>query len=355
MMKKHLTLTIRHIIFFALSFILTACTNGQIDSSKALAQMHIVKSDDYKKRPGWPALVRLGDDDCQTYRSGGKSLIKWDGPTCDTKAVIDSINKNPQFIPVFYAAYHEYGSDGLGIMSFDSKSRTEEELIVFASKLASKLANKNLVDAVYDDFKKDRWSMGLNDVDEGIFYKAISSFRVKQEQIEQRYQEVRNENQQRYQAEHDARAKRDQEELIASEKPISLVLWPNPTPEQQLIINALNTVKFTMRSNRVAYANGRWFMGIDGLEYLRNSLDMSMAACSDVGAYIGEKVLSISCVRGMARDIVKWGETAKDSSISDRAWRAAAVDGSINYNPIKYEIIFSHWAGMARVYASRGY
>jgi hypothetical protein len=35
-------------------------------------------------------------------------------------------------------------------------------------------------------------------------------------------------------------------------------------------------------------------MGIDGLEYLRNSLDMSMAACSDVGAYIGEKVLSIS-------------------------------------------------------------
>jgi hypothetical protein len=45
------------------------------------------------------------------------------------------------------------------------------------------------------------WSMGLNDVDEGSFLKAISSFRVKQEQIEQRYQEVRNENQQRYQAE----------------------------------------------------------------------------------------------------------------------------------------------------------
>jgi hypothetical protein len=119
MMKKHLTLTIRHIIFFALSFILSACTNGQIDSSKALAQMHIVKSDDYKKCPAGLALVQvLAMMIVQTYRSGGKSLIKWDGPTCDTKAVIDSINKNPQFIPVFYMRIMSMVRSGHNVVRF---------------------------------------------------------------------------------------------------------------------------------------------------------------------------------------------------------------------------------------------
>ncbi len=142
--------------------------------------------------------------------------------------------------------------------------------------------------------------MGLDDVDKESFNKAISSFRVKREQIEARYREVRNENQQRYQAEHEAQAKRDQEELIASERPINLVLWTNPTPEQKIILNALNTIKFTIRGNRVTYANGRWFMSVDGLESLRNSLDMSLSSCSDVGAYAGEKVISRACVQGLA-------------------------------------------------------
>ncbi|MCU8622053.1 hypothetical protein [Klebsiella pneumoniae] len=355
MMKKRTKAIIKLAVFLPLVLPLTSCTAGKIDPSKALTQMHIVKNDDYKKRPGWDAVVRLTDNDCETQKSGGKSLIKWNGSTCDTKAIIDFVNKKPQFIPIFYAAYHEYGSDGLGVISFDSNERTEEELMGFASKLTEKLTNKNLVDAIFADFKNDRWSMGLDDVDKESFNKAISSFRVKREQIEARYQEVRNENQQRYQAEHEAQAKRDQEELIASERPINLVLWTNPTPEQKIILNALNTIKFTIRGNRVTYANGRWFMSVDGLESLRNSLDMSLSSCSDVGAYAGEKVISRACVQGLAGNIVEWGKTAKDTSISDRAWRAAAIDGSITYNPIKYEILFGHWSGMARVYASRGY
>jgi hypothetical protein len=122
-----------------------------------------------------------------------------------------------------------------------------------------------------------------------------------------------------------------------------------------MIIDALHTVKFTIRNDGVAYANGRRFMSVAGLESLKNSLNMSMESCSDVGAYVDEKVVGRACVQALARDIVEWGKTAKDSSISDRAWNAAAVDGSITYNPIKWEILFSHWAGMARVYASRGY
>lgn len=355
-MKKRTKAIVKLAVFLPLALPLASCTAGKIDPSKALTQLHIVKSDDYKKRLGWDAVVRLTENDCLTQRSGGKSLIKWNGATCDTKAIIDFMNKNPQFIPIFYAAYHEYGSDGLGVIStFDSNERTDEEVWGFASKLARQLTNKNTVDAIYADFEKDHWSMGLNDVERESFYKSISSLRVKQEQIEELYQQARNENQQRYQAEREAQAKRSQEELIASERPINLVLWSNPTPEQKIILNALNTIQFTIRGNRVTYANGRWFMSVDGLESLRNSLDMSISSCSDVGAYAGEKVISRACVQGLAGNIVEWGKTAKDTSISDRAWRAAAIDGSITYNPIKYEILFGHWAGMARVYASRGY
>lgn len=122
-----------------------------------------------------------------------------------------------------------------------------------------------------------------------------------------------------------------------------------------MVVDALHTIKFTIRNDGVAYANGRRFMSIAGMEYLRNSLALSMESCSDAGAYVGDTALNRACIQGLARNIVEWGKTANDRSISDRAWNAAAMDGSINYNPIKYEILFSYWAGMARVYSARGY
>lgn len=63
-----------------------ACTAGKLDPAKALTTMHVVKSEDYKKRPGWDALVRLGIDDCNTYKNGGKSVFKWGDQSCDEKA-----------------------------------------------------------------------------------------------------------------------------------------------------------------------------------------------------------------------------------------------------------------------------
>ncbi|MGM1190546.1 hypothetical protein [Serratia liquefaciens] len=335
---------------------LVACTADKVDPAKALTQMHIVKSDDYKKRPGWDTVVRLGIDDCKIYRSGGESLFKWSGSTCDTKAIIEAVNTNAQLIPIFYAAYHEYGSYEVGTLStFEGGARTGEEMAQILANLAMIMSNQAKVDAIYDDYESDRWSMGLNKVSKSDFKNSAASFAEKKEVFATNYQKIHADNQQRYEAESEARAKREQEKLLASERTINLVLWPTPTPEQQVIVDALNTVKFTIRNNGVAYANDRRFMSVAGLESLRNSLDMSMASCSDVGAYVGEKVFSRACVQGMATDIVMWGKTAKDRSISDRAWTAAAMDSSINYNPIKYEILFSHWTGMARVYASRGY
>ena len=221
--------------------------------------------------------------------------------------------------------------------------------------LATVLSNPAKVDAIYDDYENDRWSMGLNKVSRSDFKNSIAAFTKNRDALASNYQKAHDENQKQYQAERDARVKREKAESIASEREINLVLWQNPTPEQRMIVDAFHTVKFTIRNDGVAYANGRRFMSVAGLESLKNSLNMSMESCSDVGAYVDEKVVSRACVQALARDIVEWGKTAKDSSISDRAWNAAAVDGSITYNPIKWEILFSHWAGMARVYASRGY
>ncbi len=347
---------INRIALTSLALMLTGCTAGKIDPAKALTQMHIVKSDDYKKRPGWPALVRLGTDDCETYKSGGGSLFKWDGLTCDDKSIIQAVNGKPQTIPVFYAAYHEYGSYGVGeLSSFDNSTRTGEEASKILVNLTTTLNNPAKVDAIYADYEKDRWSMGLGTVNESDFKKSLATFALERDKLASEYQKLHDGNQKRYQAERDERIKREKEESVASEKTIDLVLWQNPTSEQQMIVDALHTVKFTIRNDGVAYANGRRFMSVAGLESLRNSLDLSMASCSDVGAYIGEKALNHACVQGMARNIVEWGKTANNHSISDRAWNAAAMDGSINYNPVKYEILFSHWAGMARVYSSRGY
>ena len=348
--------SINRIGLISIALMFTGCAAGKIDPAKALTQMHIVKSDDYKKRPGWPALVRLGTDDCETYKSGGNSLFKWDGLTCDDKNIIQAVNGKPQSIPVFYAAYHEYGSYGIGeLSSFDNSTQTGEEASKILANLATTLNNPAKVDTIYADYEKDRWSMGLGTVNEVDFKKSLAAFARERDKLTSEYQKLHDGNQKQYQAERDERIKLEKEASIASEKTIDLVLWQNPTTEQQMIVDALHTVKFTIRNDGVAYANGRRFMSVAGLESLRNSLDLSMASCSDVGAYVGEKALDHACVQGMARNIVEWGKTANDRSISDRAWNTAATDGSINYNPVKYEILFSHWAGMARVYSARGY
>ncbi|WP_249544273.1 hypothetical protein [Escherichia coli] len=347
---------INRIALTFLALVLTGCTAGKIDPAKALTQMHIVKSDDYKKRPGWPALVRLGTDDCETYKSGGGSLFKWDGLTCNDKSIILAVNSKPQTIPVFYAAYHEYGSYGVGELSnFDNSTRTGEEASKILVNLTTVLNNPAKVDAIYADYEKDRWSMGLGTVNESDFKKSLATFAQERDKLASEYHKLRDANQKRYLAERDERIKREKEEAMASEKTIDLVLWQNPTVEQQMVVDALHTIKFTIRNDGVAYANGRRFMSIAGMEYLRNSLALSMESCSDAGAYVGDTALNRACIQGLARNIVEWGKTANDRSISDRTWNAAAMDGSINYNPIKYEILFSHWAGMARVYSARRY
>jgi hypothetical protein len=319
--------------------------------------MHIVKRDDYKKRPGWDAVVRLGIDDCETYKNAGKSQFKWDGLTCDEKSIIKSVNGKPQIIPVFYAAYHEYGTNEVGSLStFETGSRwVDEEAAQILVKLAAVLSNTAKVKAIYEDYENDRWSMGLDKVSEDDFNKSIAKLAFHRDELAASFKKAKEEREQKYKAENAAREKQAEEDNLASDREVNLVLWPNPTPEQRVIIDALHTVKFSIRNDGVVYANGRRFMSSAGMEYFMNSLNMTLSSCSDAGAYVGEKVISRACAQGVAMQVIEWGNTAKDNSISDRAWRMASIDGIISYNPLTYQIMFSHWAGMARVYTSRGF
>lgn len=336
--------------------LLAGCEAGRLKPAPVLQALHIKKSDTYKERPGWEAFEKLAAEDCQSFKNGGKHLIPWGSSACGTEDAIKFINTKPNVIPTLYAAYHEYGSDGVGeLSSFENTGRQAEEAAAIAAGLSRALGNQEKVNLIYADFKKDRWSMGLIDISEADFRKKISDFAAQSVRIEAYYQKIKSDNQARYNAEREAEEKQSFEQNLASERQISLVTWSNPTAAQQNIIDALHTIKFTVRNDGWSYANGRKFMAAHGLGSFRNSLDLSLESCADIGAYTDSKGISIACVKGLAADIKEWGSVAKDRSISDAAWRSAAVDGSINYNPVKYQILFSHWAGMARVYSSKGF
>ena len=340
----------------SVTLLLSSCTAGQFFPSQTLSRFHIIKNDDYKQRPGWNAIVRLGIEDCETYRKGVNSLLKWDETTCNEQNIIKAVNANLSFIPVFYAAYHEYGGPNVGqLSSLEDDEEKRVDIYAYLKNLAEALENKYRVDVIYIDYQKDYWNMGLGKVSETDFYQSISAFSAKKDQFDEKYQKEFNAFEEQYSARNEANKEREKEAYIASERTIYPSPWIDPTPDQKKIVDALRTVKFTARDNGMVYANGRSFISINGLSYLRNSLDMSMASCSDMGAYYGKKVLSRACVQGLAKEIVEWGKTARDRKISDNAWNTAAMDSIIDYTPVKYEILFSDWAGMARVYSARGY
>jgi hypothetical protein len=157
--------------------------------SQTLSRFHIIKNDDYKQRPGWNAIVRLGIEDCETYRKGGNSLLKWDDTTCNEQNIIKAVNANLSFIPVFYAAYHEYGGPNVGqLSSLEDDEEKRVDIYAYLKNLAEALENKYRVDVIYIDYQKDYWNMGLGKVSETDFYQSISAFSAKKDQFDEKYQ-----------------------------------------------------------------------------------------------------------------------------------------------------------------------
>lgn len=174
---------LRYSVIFLSVLLVSGCANAGFNSDKNVS---------YKKRPGWQPILILSADDCQTWKSKGKSLIDWSGESCCPEGLIKAINKKPESIPVFYAAYHEYGTGG--VRAIDIRDNSPLNYLNFANDLAKKLSSLSVVSKIYDDYILDRKSMGLAEVPRENFIKKLNEFSLKQPAIYQKMNDVAKED-----------------------------------------------------------------------------------------------------------------------------------------------------------------
>lgn len=127
---------------------------------------------EYQRRPGWNALSILAKDDCETAKTGGKTLIQWSGE-CSTKPLIDAVNKKPEKIPEFYALYHQYGAPG--VLAIDVTDISKMNYLNYLNSV-SKSLNTSVIDRIYADYKNDYRAMGLDEVNKIDFIKSLMAF-----------------------------------------------------------------------------------------------------------------------------------------------------------------------------------
>ncbi|WP_445496699.1 hypothetical protein [Photorhabdus sp. SF281] len=362
---------------FIITTSLMGCTYGKIDPDKVLTELHIKKNDNYKKRPGWSVIEKLSNDDCQTFKSNGKGLFDWGNSPCTTDKLIDLVNSNPHIIPIFYASYHEYGRAGVGQLSDDDfyamrNDKNYTRMLYIFSRIADYVSHKSIVEGIYADFKTDRWSMGLNNVDEESFKVSLSKFAAQKDSIVVQYSQAMQERT-RINAQENERIRKEgakrKSEIEASLPAIRIYpdFGPNSSTSEKFIKEQLDHLHFTKKRSVDEYGNlattytyyveGRKIYptgNFDVIDFI-NGIKMTIQRCYEVGAYTDSRSVNNACVAGIAQGIKEWGATARDKSISDRAWFAGAIDGNNRYSPLDNEILFSHWAGMARVYSSRGF
>lgn len=170
---------LRYSVLFLSVLLVSGCVNAGFNSDKNVS---------YKKRPGWQPILILSADDCQTWKSKGKSLIDWSGESCGPEGLIKAINKNPEMIPVFYAAYHEYGTGGVG--AIDVRDNSPLNYLNFENNLAKNLSSLTVISKIYDDYTIDRKSMGLAEVSREVFVKRLNDFSLQQPAIYQKMNDV---------------------------------------------------------------------------------------------------------------------------------------------------------------------
>ena len=162
--------------------------SGLLLSGGASAGFNSAQNAEYKRRPGWQPIVILSTDDCQTWKSKGKSLIDWSGEICGPDGLIKAINKKPENIPAFYAAYHEYGTGG--VRAIDVRDNSQLNYLNFVNDLAKKLSSSAVVLKIYDDYIIDRKPMGLAEVSRENFVKQLNELSLKQPVIYQKMNDV---------------------------------------------------------------------------------------------------------------------------------------------------------------------
>lgn len=130
------------------------------------------KTSEYQRRPGWSAIKLLVKDDCETAKSGGKTLIQWNGE-CSVRPLIDSINKNPVKIPEYYALYHQYGTPG--VLAIDVTNTSKMNYLNYMNSVAKSL-NALEIQKIYADYRDDYRAIGLREVSKDDFTRSLTAF-----------------------------------------------------------------------------------------------------------------------------------------------------------------------------------
>ena len=157
----------------------SGCANTGLNSGKNAA---------YQNRPGWIPVQILAQDDCRTWKNKGKSLIDWSGESCGPEGLIKSINKRPEKIPVFYAAYHEYGAPG--VRAIDVRDGSPLNYLNYAYDLSKKLSSSAVITGIYNDYENDRKAMGLVEVSQETFIQRLNELSLKKGAIYKQMNEV---------------------------------------------------------------------------------------------------------------------------------------------------------------------
>lgn len=173
--------TLMFIMLTGASLILTGCVNGSLALNSDQYKMMERSANRYQQRPGWGAFKALALNDCKTSKNGGDSLIKWSGKDCSVQPLIDYFNENPNLIPLFYAAYHEYGTTG--VRAIDIYDASKVNYLTFIHDLTLKVSKVDNISKIYDDYKKDQKLMGLDRVSESSFTDTLLNFSKSSDKI----------------------------------------------------------------------------------------------------------------------------------------------------------------------------
>lgn len=261
-------------------------------------------------------------NDCEVSATGGSSIVSWPHRyDCgdDEKIVkLASEKKQIPFVILISSVLKKYGDIGFLKKSGDPAKYIKKDTLI------SIISSEASMNQLYNDYIDGVNEYGFKTLSKSAFYSCFDEIRKKS-------------------------ISQNSDGVI-----VKFDFGENLSADEKKVIAALNTVKFTSSAGYV-FAEGRKLTPEYSSGSFVDAIKMNINDCYEIGEYANQKAIPSMCVNALVDSIKEWGVMSRDRTISDNAWSRAYRDASVTYNPIKYQISFSHWVGMARLYRSKGY
>ncbi|CDL79912.1 hypothetical protein [Xenorhabdus cabanillasii] len=286
------------------------------------------------------AVATIFNEDKETYESGGKSLIEWDKVKLKsnkiTKDDIVSLIIGSNEPPLDESSLHFYNIYYLlrDVNFIDSCERSANCVLGALESGASNVlkdGDQKFLESYRADNKKFKFKHYNPEKIKPLMHEiAIGLVKMKDDREKQEIEE---------------------NSKLPDTQPFEFKYINDKYVNAALAL--INTAKLEKHNIRDKNGNktkeyrkptiyGKPFFG-DLYLYPRALLKQARS-CEKASAYVRANIDN-ACKSAIVAGVKDWIETARDPNISEVAWRAAANDAIIGD-----EILFSHWAGMARVH-----